>query len=111
MKEACWIMCKACRIATTEQIKQLYQLKVLHTICDVLTDQDSIILVIALDTIYEFLAQGENFTNEEGENSFILALDDLGGIVKIERLQDSRSELVEKKVVKILKTFFDVVEY
>jgi len=111
MKEACLIMCKASRIATTDQIKKLYQLKVLENMCDVLTDRDPLVVVRALDTIHEFLNHGENLLNEDGENYFILELDSLGGIEKIEKLQDFPSELVTRKVVCILKKFFEVEEY
>lgn len=110
MKEACWIICKICRLASTEQIMQLNQLKVLDVISDTLTDREPVILTIVLDIIYEFLSHGQNLLDEDGENYFLIVLDNVGAITKLEKLQNSPSELVQNKVETILRKFFDVEE-
>ena len=87
---------------------KLDQMKVLDGVCEVLYDRDPAILMIALEIIYHFLYIGQKFIDRDGENHFILTLDSLGAINKIEDLQDFPSELVGKKVEKILTSFFDV---
>jgi len=106
--DACWVICQSCKIATSEQIQQMYRLEVLDSICELLRERDSMLLLTVLDIIYEFLYHGQKFPNDEGENFFITVLDNVGAIDKIEDLQDSPSELVQRKVENILTKFFEL---
>ena len=102
------MLCQSCKVATSEQIQQLYKLGVLESVCELLGERDSMLLLTVLDIIYEFLYHGQQFMTADGENPFILDLDSVGAIEKIEDLQDSPSELVTRKVENLLRKFFEL---
>ena len=102
------VISQSCKIATSEQIQQLEKLEVLDVINELLRETDSMLLLRVLDIVYAFLYHGQKFMNDEGENYYINVLDTLGAVEKLEDLQDSPSELVQKKVENILTKFFEL---
>lgn len=64
--------------------------------------------MMALDCIHDFLEAGSQSLDDEGENFFILALNQLGAINKIEDLQDSPYEMIRKKAAFILENYFEL---
>ncbi len=105
--QACWVIYKIVKCSSEAQIKQLFQLKVFETLCELLDDPESRILRIVLDSIYDFLTIGDQFLDEEEENFFVLALGELGALYKIENLQDHPQDVIRKKAINILETFFE----
>ena len=75
-------------------------------ICDSLWDSDVQLVIYLLDTIEGVLHCGK----KQKTTYFSDKLQTIGGVVKLEQLQDSENDQIYKKTLHILETFFETEE-
>jgi len=66
------------------------------------------IIIVALEGLNNLLYKGVAIPNEDGDNPFIIRLEESEGVQKIEDLQTHPNEDVYKKALQILDTHFVV---
>eukprot|EP00741_Cyanophora_paradoxa_P024054 tig00021721_g23229.t1 len=110
-KEAAWAISNATSGGSKEQIKYLVKAGCIKPLCDLLTVSDARIITVALEGLENVLKVGE--TEKEamgGANEFASAIDEAGGLDKIEQLQNHQNNDIYEKAVKILETYFGLEE-
>ena len=70
------------------------------------------IVIIALKGLYNILNSAEQFqlNDESQQNKFIVELEKLNGINRLEDLQNHPNEKIYENTLKILEAFFDSEE-
>jgi len=107
VRESCWIINKITKTADCSQMMDLCKLGALEILCELLSDMDPKILLIVLEVLQNFLHTGElENDGTDNENFYALKLESISAIKKIELLQDFPNELVYKKSLGLLETFF-----
>ncbi|KAJ1639777.1 importin alpha [Pavlovales sp. CCMP2436] len=107
-KEACWVLCNAMHGSSKEQALFIAQnFNVLEPMVAMLSVGDAKMVTIALDFIENLLKAGEAVASStgEGENKVTVWLDSVGGVDKLEELQEHKNEEVYRKAVHILETY------
>uniref|UniRef100_A0A6P4FLY1 Importin subunit alpha n=1 Tax=Drosophila rhopaloa TaxID=1041015 RepID=A0A6P4FLY1_DRORH len=107
-KTAAWAIANATSNASCEQILYLVQVGCLPPMCEFLTVMDSDIILGALNALENILKAGEHFT--PGQNPYGLAIEECGGLEKIEFLQGHENREIYQKSFDIIGRFFEFGE-
>mmetsp|Transcript_126876 Transcript_126876/g.364927 ORF Transcript_126876/g.364927 Transcript_126876/m.364927 type:complete len:537 (+) Transcript_126876:117-1727(+) len=109
-KEASWAISNATVGGSAEQIAYLLEKGCMKPMCDLLTCSDTKIVAVALDAIDRMLRTGQEKQLENGlaDNPVVRLVEEAGGLVSIEALQEDPSEEVYQKSVKMLETYFPI---
>lgn len=105
-KEAILIVNKFTKVATHEQTVKLVDIGLLELLCDALWDSDVQFVINLLETIENVLIVGVN----NHRKCFSDKLHAIGGVLKLEQLQDSNNDKIYKKSLRILEKFFETEE-
>ncbi|XP_059226984.1 importin subunit alpha-5 isoform X2 [Stomoxys calcitrans] len=103
-KEAAWAITNATSSGTAEQIRYLVHLGCIIPMCDFLTVVDSDIVQVALNALENILKAGEKFP--ERPNPYAMAIEECGGLDKIEYLQSHENRDIYHKSFYIIEQYF-----
>lgn len=107
-KEAAWAISNATSGGTAEQTKYLVQQGCIEPLCNLLSVHDSRIVSVALEGLENILRVGQKDKDATGAdyNEYSRAIESVGGLDKIEGLQQHSNQEVYEKAVRILEVFF-----
>lgn len=107
-KEAAWAISNATSGGTPGQIKYLVQQGCIEPLCNLLGVHDSKIVSVALEGLENILRVGQKERDTSGAdfNEYAQNIESVGGLDKIEGLQQHSNQEVYEKAVRILEVFF-----
>lgn len=107
-KEAAWAISNATSGGTPEQIKYLVEQGCVKPLCDHLSVHDARIVSVALEGLENILRVGQKDKDSTGAeiNEYASLIESVGGLDKIEALQQHSNQDVYEKAVRILEQFF-----
>lgn len=107
-KEAAWAVSNATSGGTPLQIKYLVEQGCIEPLCNLLTVHDARIVSVALEGLENILRVGQKEKDTSGAeyNDYARAIEAVGGLDKIEALQQHSNQEVYEKAVRILQVFF-----
>jgi len=107
-KEALWALSNSTATCTPAQIIRILDNGVFGCLVDLLVEQDTRFLMVALEGVENCLKWGEQFNikDESGTNKFVVEMENRGGIDKVEALQAHQSNDVYEKAVNIIERYF-----
>jgi len=107
-REAAWAISNALAGGSPQQLAYLIKCECIGPLCNLLSQQDSKIVGVALDAMDKMLAFGKNQMDSEGleENPVVRIVEEVDGMSKIEALQNDENVDVYGKAVHILKSYF-----
>ncbi|KAF7495561.1 Importin subunit alpha-7 [Sarcoptes scabiei] len=106
-KEVVWAITNATTGGNPEQIMYMLKTGGIVALCEYLTSTDARVISVALNGIENMLKVGELIKNENnGLNPCALAVEQCGGLDKIEMLQEYVNVDVYRKVFSIIETYF-----
>ncbi|XP_068149180.1 LOW QUALITY PROTEIN: importin subunit alpha-7-like [Drosophila tropicalis] len=103
-KEAAWAITNATSSGTSEQIHYLVEVGCIPPMCDFLTVVDSDIVQVALNALENILKAGEKF--QARPNPYAMAIEQCGGLDKIEYLQAHENRDIYHKSFYIIEQYF-----
>ncbi|KAM7357637.1 karyopherin alpha1 isoform 2-T3 [Cochliomyia hominivorax] len=103
-REAAWAITNATSSGTAEQIRYLVHVGCIPPMCDFLTVVDSDIVQVALNALENILKAGEKFTARP--NPYAMAIEECGGLDKIEYLQSHENRDIYHKSFYIIEQYF-----
>ena len=102
--EAAWAITNATCSGSGEQIKYLVQVGCVSSMCQLLTVVDSDIVQVALNALENILKSGER--SAARPNPYAMAIEECGGLDKIEYLQSHENLDIYKKAYCIIEQYF-----
>lgn len=107
-KEAAWAISNATSGGTPSQIKYLVEQGCIEPLCNLLNVHDARIVSVALEGLENILRVGQKEKDTCGAeyNDYARAIEAVGGLDKIESLQQHSNQEVYEKAVRILEVFF-----
>lgn len=111
-KEAAWAISNATSGGTPDQIKYLVEQKCIEPLCNLLNVHDARIVSVALEGLENILRVGQKEKDASGAeyNEYSQTIEAVGGLDKIEQLQQHSNQDVYEKAVRILEVFFVIDE-
>ena len=112
-KEALWTISNATHAKFIGLALKVIDLGAFPSLCDILTLTDSKILLVALEAINNLLRAGNNAITSDQEcrnNEVALKFDEIGGLSKMEELQNHPNGKIYRKVVEIMNEHYELVE-
>ncbi|SPP77244.1 importin subunit alpha-7 [Drosophila guanche] len=103
-KEAAWAITNATSSGTSEQIHYLVEVGCVPPMCDFLTVIDSDIVQVALNALENILKAGEKY--QVRPNPYAMAIEECGGLDKIEYLQAHENRDIYHKSFYIIEQYF-----
>merc|ERR1712224_985064 len=101
-KEAVWAVSNACTGGSDSQVMFMVKQNAIEAMISVLDINDSRLVVVGLEAINNILT----VSDRQGQ-AYTIILDELGGLEKIEELQNHGDHAVYQKAVEIIERFFD----
>ena len=102
-KEAAWAISNATSGGTPEQIDFLVAQGCVPPLCDLLDIDDNKVVQVALEGLENILKGGIYMY---GKNPYVLAVENAGGLDKLDNLQTHDDNDIYERAVKILEMFF-----
>ncbi|XP_015590305.1 importin subunit alpha [Cephus cinctus] len=102
-KEAAWAITNLTSGGSVQQLAQLVQLGVLTPFCNLLEAKDWKIVIVVLDGITNILTAAEKMGEIE---RVAIMVEEVGGLDKLENLQQHENEQVYQKAMAMIDTFF-----
>lgn len=112
-KEALWVISNATHAKSSTIVLKVITLGAFGSLCDILDQKESKMLMVALEAINNLLTAGGSSYEQEGEgksNEVALKFDEIGGLSKMEDLQEHPNLKIYKKVVEIMDQHYGLVE-
>jgi len=102
-KEAVWAVTNLTTGGTVHQMSRLVESGVLIPMCDLITNKDAKLLMVILDGITNILKAAEEVNQLE---NLTMMLEEIGGLDKIEMVQNHENTQVYNKAQSIIENFF-----
>eukprot|EP01006_Ploeotia_vitrea_P052593 TRINITY_DN67708_c5_g2_i2.p1 TRINITY_DN67708_c5_g2~~TRINITY_DN67708_c5_g2_i2.p1 ORF type:complete len:535 (-),score=94.88 TRINITY_DN67708_c5_g2_i2:155-1759(-) len=111
-KEAAWAISNATSGGSPEQIKFLVEQGCIAPFCDLLGVPDAKVISVAMECLDNILKVGEDEKDLRGDgiNHFAVAIQECGGLDKIEALQSHPNNDIYNLAVSLLEQYFDPEE-
>lgn len=109
-KEAAYALCNACIGGTPSIVSGLVSLDVLPTLCSLLDNPDTDLLLLVCDAINAVLAAAADTDPANGVISVVEAIEAVGGCDKLEALQMHQNSTVYQRVVRLMETYFGAAD-
>lgn len=112
-KEALWVVSNATHAKSSNIVLKVITLGAFGSLCDMLDQRESKILMVALEAINNLLTAGGSSFEQEGEgktNEVALKFDEIGGLSKMEDLQDHPNPKIYKRVLEIMEQHYGLEE-
>merc|ERR1712137_84055 len=107
-REAAWVLSNATIKGYHTHLFELVKFGLLELFIEILDSSDVKTVSISLEAIKNLLKCGDAHYVQDGENTFLVMLESIGGVAKIEKLQTHSNTEVYKKSVDILESYFDL---
>lgn len=107
-KEAAWAISNATSGGTADQIKYLVEQGCIEPLCSLLSVHDARIVSVALEGLENILRVGQKEKDSSGTefNDYARSIEAVGGLDKIEALQQHSNQEVFEKAARILEMYF-----
>merc|ERR1712166_1695027 len=105
-KEAAWVISNATSGGRPDQIQQLVVAGCIPPLCNILSVGDHKVLEVALDALDNILRVGADVLTAAGANPYAVAIEECGGLDKIEHVQTSPDEKLYQKSYQIISKYF-----
>merc|ERR1712166_1654856 len=105
-KEAAWAISNATSGGRPDQIQQLVAAGCIPPLCNILSVGDHKVLEVALDALDNILRVGADVLTTAGANPYAVAIEECGGLDKIEHVQTSADEKLYQKAYQIISKYF-----
>ena len=105
-KEATWAISNATSTGRPEQIRYLVSQGCVKPLCDILESHDVRIIEICLDALENILRVGDIEKHHTGYNQYAILIEEVGGMEKIEVLQNHVNVSIYKKAFDIIEKYF-----
>eukprot|EP00668_Euglena_longa_P016142 GGOE01020352.1.p1 GENE.GGOE01020352.1~~GGOE01020352.1.p1 ORF type:complete len:527 (-),score=99.09 GGOE01020352.1:354-1934(-) len=111
-KEAAWAISNATSGGSPEQIKYLVEQGCIPPLCELLAVPDAKLINVALEGLDNILKMGDDEKQKLNlpVNQFAQMVQEVGGLDKIEALQNHSNNEIYEHAVMILETFFEAEE-
>ncbi|EFA79377.1 putative importin subunit alpha A [Heterostelium album PN500] len=109
-REACWALSNATN-GSPATINALVNSGILEPLCELLDNQDLVVLKVTMEALYNILSYGSTLQKKSGVNPYISMIEEVEGDQKLIELQESENKDIFKKASKLLAEFFEVSEY
>jgi len=110
-KEAMWVIANACMGGSEEHIATLYGLGAIPVLVEMLGSHDGESVSTVLDALRAILHSGsKSVARGDGTNVYCRALEEAGGLDKLEELQVDSNQKIYDKSCDILKKYFQAEE-
>jgi hypothetical protein len=111
-KEALWTISNSTHAVCPRIALKVFDFGALGPISDILDMNDSRILMVALEAISNLLKAGGSVSgdNEGKTNEIAIKFDEIGGLTKMEALQEHPNVKIYKKVVEIMEQHYGLIE-
>jgi hypothetical protein len=112
-KEVVWCITNASYVKNVKSILKLVDLGVMDVLVECLDCTDSRILIITLDAVNNILSAGNKILMNDDSltyNPLATKFDEIGGLAKIENLQNHVSQSIYAKVVAIMDAYYGLEE-
>jgi len=112
-KEAVWCITNASYVKNVKSILKLVNLGVMDVLVECLDCSDARIIIITLDAVNNILSAGNNILINDDSltyNPLATKFDEIGGLAKIENLQNHASQSIYAKVVAIMDAYYGLEE-
>ena len=106
-KEACWAISNLTHNGQSQDLKVVLKAGALQGMCNILTCEDTNIVLIALEGIENLLKFGKKIQPSSASNVVVDMIEECQGLDKLELLQKHPEEEVYQKSVGILTKFFN----
>ena len=105
-KEAAWIVSNVATSSQPGHLAALVSAGVVEPLCDLLTQGDAKIILVALEALEAILKLGAS----SGSSAYARMISDCQGVDRMENLQEHKNNEVYQKVVQLLETYFGAEE-
>ncbi|OMJ88325.1 hypothetical protein SteCoe_9736 [Stentor coeruleus] len=112
-KEALWTISNATHAKSPNLVLKVIELGAFPLLCDILDMKDSKILLVVLEAINNLLRAGNAAFSSDQEvknNEVALKFDEIGGLSKMEELQEHPNTKIYKKVIEIMDEHYGLIE-
>jgi len=107
-KEAAWAISNATSLGLPVQIQYLVEQGVIKPFCDLLDEQDTNLVIVALDCLENILKVGKMVAQSTGgDNLYANMIDEYNAVEKIENLTVNQNPEIHSKSCKIIELYFD----
>jgi len=109
-KEASWALSNATKNSNPVQIDLMIRQGLMAVFVELLKSKDPKTIEVILEGLYNILNWGAVYAQDQTlkENPFLVELDNLGGVAKIEELQTHANNEVYLKALRILENHFEL---
>lgn len=105
-REAVWAICNAASGKDATQVQHLVQLGCIRPLCELLSNTDTRIVLVALEGLRYILETGR--LDIEEQNVYATIVEEAFGLDALEALQNSEDDEVAARAIKVLTDFFEV---
>lgn len=100
-KEATWAVSNACTGGSTEHVHVVVAAGAIAPLCEMLSVADDKMQLVAMEALEAILKAGQ-----EGDYDYAVAVDEAGGLDRIEDLQSHANGDIYRKAVRIIEEYF-----
>ncbi len=105
--EAAWSISNACTNGTPAQIRYLVEQGSVPVMCELLAQQNTKLITLAMEAIHRMLKVGQHSADERGENNKICVfVEQCGGFDKLEHLQQHDHDYIRGLAMRLIAEYW-----